>query len=377
MAYRVLESLESIVDKELGNINAYKIRMPSLLSSELWKQTGRWEKTGVELFRLHDRKGTDFCLSPTHEEEITQLVKNEVKSYRDLPVRLYQISWKYRDEARPRYGLMRCREFLMKDLYTFDKNYEEALQTYDLVCHVYERLFQRLSLKAIRSEADAGNIGGQMSHEFHVLTNVGEDTVHFCSCGYATNHEKCGDIHCPKCRSELRIAKAIELGHAFLLGDIYSKPLRGIFMDHQGHMNPYYMGCYGLGMTRLLASLVEIHSDEHGIRWPDLVAPYSICIVYPSENPELSAAAIHAYDTLDMLPSLRNRVLLDDRDHSVGYKLNDARFMGYPYTLVIGKNYQESGKFESLHRWTGTRDLFDPSSLSSFFTERLVDDHSR
>jgi prolyl-tRNA synthetase len=366
MAWRALERIERLLDEELKRIRAFKLHMPSLLSSDLWKRTGRWETIGAELFRLQDRKGTEFCLAPTFEEEITHLVKQDVRSYKHLPLRLYQISWKFRDEARPRSGLMRCKEFLMKDLYTFDRTLDEARTTYEEVCHLYSQLFQKLSLTCVRAEADTGHIGGHISSEFHVVTDVGEDTLHYCSCGYAINLEKksCKEevICCPRCQSSsLHVVRGIELGHAFLLGDLYSRQLQATFQDAQGHMISYAMGCYGIGITRLLATIVELHADEHGIRWPMTIAPYALCILCPPNAPDLLAVAQTVYDRLNNIVPFHGRILLDDREDSLGYKLKDARFMGYPYTLVIGNHYLESDTFELIDRWTNTREwIKDP-----------------
>ncbi|KAF9910764.1 hypothetical protein BX616_010778 [Lobosporangium transversale] len=540
---RVLDKIENIIDEELENIGCQKLSLPNLLPSENWKKTGRWESTGQEMFKLKDRKGADFLLAPTHEEEITSLIAKEIQSYRQLPIRVYQVGRKFRDELRARSGLLRGKEFLMKDLYTFDVSEEEALKTYDDVVLAYRRIMKRFGIPYAVAEADTGNIGGTHSHEFHVLSKVGEDSLLSCaSCGYTSNEERAigiipniptkaatkfhcsdivpkwvesldiiprstfklrpkvqlgvmkmesqdetkasscalvavatagdrsvneikvskaigkiefassiddvrtliandsldkitvcidqslypgqsslrakdldmkglkdpmfeelksifsiensicnlhviyGDYHnclpedgCPHCFNNkgtiepMKMTRAIEIGHTFMLGTKYSQPLGAMFvLEGTQNLEPMQMGCYGLGITRLLASIVEASHDQKGIIWPESVAPFRAVIV-TSEDERCITAAESIYDIVQKALKTKSGVIIDDRlDVTLGFKMKDAELIGYPWMIIIGKGFLRTGNVEVQHRKTGEKWSLERPKILSFFEERQL-----
>lgn len=395
-AVQAVEKLVSLIDQEMASINGHKISMPCLTSAEAWRASGRWNLMGSELFRLRDRTGADLCLGPTHEEAVTRLLAAQgVASYRQLPLRLYQVTQKFRDEPRPCHGLLRGREFLMKDLYTFDVSERTARQTYGEVFASYRRIFARLGLPITTVEASTGAIGGKASHEFHLMADVGEDQLlSCCRCGFSINVEmmeafsvpadtvvshidgsadKVGtDVthtiggtgsymcRCPKCSGRMVASKGIEVGHTFYLGTRYSEVFGAKFCDDDNKNVTMEMGCYGLGITRILAAAVEVLSTADSVRWPGPVAPYQVCILTPKWGSKEEVAGMRMaedlYDTLDELfPRLRRDMLLDDRGQlTLGKRLKEADKMGLPYVVVVGKKTLEAGgEFEVLRTSDG------------------------
>lgn len=270
-----------------------------------------------------------MVLAPTHEEEITTLAASLVNSYRQLPLRLYQIGEKFRNEARPRGGLLRCREFVMKDLYTFDRSIEEARETYEEVCRVYRETFKGLGLTVYQAQASSGAIGGSHSHEFHLECQDGQDTILMCSnCSFVGNSEVVNIQHtCPKCNSSnLTAKKGLEIGHTFLLGSKYSSLLDAKFKDPQGKEIVMEMGCYGIGVSRLLAAIVEASHDENGIIWPTSISPFTSYIIPINEA---------AFNIPEMFSN--QSALIDDRPGlSFSHKFKDALLTGFPNILVLG-----------------------------------------
>ncbi|KAF9117002.1 hypothetical protein BGX27_007056 [Mortierella sp. AM989] len=536
---RILDKIEGIIDEELEDIGCQKLSLPNLLTAENWKITGRWGSTGQEMFKVKDRRGSDFLLAPTHEEEVTALIAKEVQSYRQLPLRVYQVGRKFRDELRARSGLLRGKEFLMKDLYTFDVSEAEALKTYDEVVLAYRRIMKRLGVPYAVAEADTGNIGGTHSHEFHILSKVGEDSLLSCkSCGYTSNEERAigiistnisktatkfrnsepvpkwvesldvvprsqvrinpklqfgimrtsstdetkpevctlvtvatsgdrdvneikiskavgkmefaesmedimpllgeskvdklmlcvdqslypgqtpsrskhvningsipeelssilrsndsaqilevvyGDYHnckpgdsCPHCfkskgtNEPMEMTRAIEIGHTFMLGTKYSRPLNAMFIPVDGQApEPIQMGCFGLGITRLLASIVEASHDRKGIIWPDSVAPFRVVIV-TSEDEECIKVADNVYDVVQDALNAKSSVTIDDRaDTTLGFKMKDAELIGYPWMVVIGKGFLRTGNVEVQSRKTGEKWSLEWPKIQSFFQEPM------
>lgn len=501
--YRVLKKIEGIIREEMDRAGAQELLLTVLNPAELWKETGRWEAYGNELFRLKDRNGREYCLGPTHEEEITDLVRKEISSYKQLPLILYQIQVKFRDEKRPRFGLIRGREFIMKDAYSFDTSEENARKSYLLMKDVYERIFKRLCLDVLPAEASVGTIGGKMSHEFIALTEYGEAKVGYCEeCKYCANAEiipftykedkdeeekplekvktpgtdtieklseflkvppdrimkailfidkenkpfivllrgdrdvdenkleavlgtdefrmatdeeienilntrkgfvgifnlpdnirviwdislkgkknlVCAlnepDYHyinvnpgrdfeygkfydvseikegdpCPKCGFPLSIRKGLELGHIFLLGTRYSEPMKAFFTDKDGKEKPIIMGCYGIGISRIISAVVEQHHDEKGIKWPVSVAPFELDIILLNES---DTAQVQCAESLYKEALDRGiDVIYDDRDKSPGFKFADAELVGFPFWIIVGKKVKE-GKVEIKERRTG------------------------
>ncbi|XP_017275865.1 probable proline--tRNA ligase, mitochondrial [Kryptolebias marmoratus] len=363
-AVRSMEKLIRVIDQEMQGIGGQKLDMPSLCSADLWKASERWDLMGKELFRLKDRHGTDYCLGPTHEEAVTTLVAHQATlSYRQLPLLLYQITRKFRDEPKPKFGLLRGREFYMKDMYSFDVSEEAAHQTYESVCQAYTRLFARLGLRCVQVQADTGNIGGTLSHEFQLPADIGEDRLLVCgNCSFSANVETLSSdkTDCPRCSTgSLVESKGIEVGHTFYLGKKYSHVFEATFSSAQNKLTTAEMGCYGLGVTRILAAAIEVMSTEEEIRWPGLIAPYQVCVLPPKKGSKVDEASVLAEELVqtlgEALPCLRGEVVLDDRTQmSIGKRLKDACRLGYPYIVVVGQGaLEETPKFEVICQQTG------------------------
>ncbi|KAI1892004.1 hypothetical protein AGOR_G00149530 [Albula goreensis] len=325
--------------------------MPSLCAAELWRRSERWDLMGRDLFRLKDRHDAEYCLGPTHEEAITELLASQGHlSHKQLPLLLYQVTRKFRDEPRPRFGLLRGREFYMKDMYTFDTSEEAAHLTYQTVCQAYTRLFARLGLNCVQVQADTGNIGGKLSHEFQLPAEVGEDRLLVCGdCAFSANVETMepGQTDCPQChKGTLTESKGIEVGHTFYLGTKYSHIFNATFSNPQSKPVVAEMGCFGLGVTRILAAAIEVLSTEDAIHWPGLLAPYQVCILPPKRGSKvghLEGLAEELCRSLgSAIPGLRGEVVLDDRTQlTIGKRLKDAGCLGYPYVIVVGQSAAE------------------------------------
>ncbi|XP_036825231.1 probable proline--tRNA ligase, mitochondrial [Oncorhynchus mykiss] len=361
---RSMEKLVRLIDQEMQGIGGQKLDMPSLCSAELWRRSERWDLMGKELFRLRDRHGAEYCLGPTHEEAVTELLASQgTLSYRQLPLLLYQITRKFRDEPKPRFGLLRGREFYMKDMYTFDMSEEAAYRTYESVCQAYTRLFSRLGLCIVQVHADTGNIGGKLSHEFQLLADIGEDRLLVCgSCSFSANVETMepGQTDCPQCQEGTLVeSKGIEVGHTFYLGTKYSCIFNATFNNTQNKPAVTEMGCFGLGVTRILAAAIEVMSTEEAIRWPALLAPYQVCVLPPKRGSKVDEVAGLAEELAlslgEALPRLRGEVVLDDRTQmTIGKRLKDASRLGYPYVVVVGqKAAEETPRFEVICQQTG------------------------
>lgn len=502
LGYRVIRKVEEIVREEMDNAGSQELLMSAIQPKELWEATGRWENFGPEMFRLNDRNSRQFCLGPTHEEYFTNLVKDEIKSYKQLPLNLYQIQTKYRDEKRPRFGLMRCREFIMKDAYSFDVDEENMKIAYENMWKAYEKVFDRLKLNYKVVQGDTGAMGGKISHEFMAMSDVGESLVAYCKeCEYAATDEKAEVIYnvgneeeelemekvytpdvttiedlgeffkidlsnfgkalafnilgkpvvaiipgdrelnetklcnylgigshelemadedmilditgankgftgpvglkkdvklivdsritkmknlvvggnetdyhiknvnygrdfkgevvedlllvrerdiCPKCGSKLYMDRGIEVGNIFQLGTKYSGDLNANYLDENGKEKPFVMGCYGIGVSRSVAAVVEQYHDDKGIVWPLVVAPYhAIITVINIKNEEQMALGEKLYEDLK---ALGIEVLLDDRKERAGVKFNDRDLIGIPIRITVGKKAGESIVEYSLRR---------------------------
>ena len=502
----VLQKIEQIIREEMNRAGAVEIFLPVMQPSDLWKKSGRWDEYGPELFRLKDRSERDFCLGPTHEELITYLAYHDIRSYKDLPLNLYQIQVKFRDEIRPRYGLLRAREFIMKDAYSFCEDEKGLDEVYKKMHTAYSRIVERMDLKFRDVDADTGLIGGKSSHEFLVLASEGEETLVYCpDCDYAANMEmarfKIGeepedaarensgmeevstpgttsieslasylnisrkkivktmllsddeknvysfliradrqlniakaeklvgkklmvfkdgdddprftigyvgpvgldningtygdnsikdmkdfvtgankiDTHlknvnidrdfkvddfgdfsyplktdiCIKCGGKLQIEKGIEIGHIFKLGKKYSEKMGAMFLDRDGKQKPFVMGCYGIGVTRIMSAVIEQLHDEKGIVWPPSIAPYLVdLIVTTSKDSAMKETADKLYDELNKAGI---EVLYDDRNISAGIKFKDSDLLGIPLKLIIGKKYLDTGMIEVQFRKDGKK----------------------
>eukprot|EP01134_Creolimax_fragrantissima_P004016 CFRG4016T1 len=462
LAHRMLEKIERVIAYELDIRGSSRVSLPCLHPAALWEKSGRWEEMGPELMRLKDRRDNGYCLGPTHEEVITDLVASELQTFRQLPIRLYQIDRKFRDEIRPRFGLIRAREFWMKDLYSFDKTVEEAKSWYHIMLETYKGILDRFKLRHVRALADSGTIGGSLSHEFHVISEIGEDNIVYCQdCGYAANEDMAtgevkpfdkntptilplrfiphavdsetfkavkaaamlpygrtlntarlpvpasvngrwtvcsnwerkelvsdsfstwfvddnvpdavyieniskhssditlnsaviqkghyclieSDDNCSICSGDLKVNKGIEVGHAFYLGTKYSKMFDCTYKDENNQKNLVEMGCYGLGVTRIMSALIENNHDQRGLLLPEIVVPYLCCIV-PLGNMKngnagklLDIADVLHLKLVESIPGLDQELVVDDRTtHGTGSKLADSELVGYAMRVVLGND---------------------------------------
>lgn len=342
LGLKVLRGIENIIRQEMSAVGAQELLLPGLQPQELWDRSGRNKQMEEIMFRFIDRRARKMCLGPTHEEVITDLVARSVNSYRQLPLILYQIQTKFRDEIRPRFGMIRACEFIMKDAYSFDVDEEGLDKNYKLMYEAYLKIFKRCGLDCVITEADSGVMGGNVSHEFMVLAESGEDTVAICrECNFASTAGK--DV-CPKCKTPLRQAKAIELGHIFKLGLKYSQSLEAMFVNEKGERRPVVMGCYGIGVSRMFQAIIEAHHDDKGIIWPREVSPFDVLIA--PLNISDSAVRDTALDLYQKLSQRGLRVLLDDRNESPGVKFNDADLIGVPLRAIIGPKALARGEIE-------------------------------
>ena len=382
LGLKVLKKVENIVREEMNTSGAQEVFMPMVQPKELWEETSRWEKMGPELLRIKDRHERDFCLGPTHEEVITDIIRNNVKSYKELPLNIYQIQTKFRDEVRPRYGIMRGREFLMKDSYSFNIDEDSLQETYLNMRDTYKRVLERIGLEYKISAADSGAIGGDSSEEFHVLAENGEDTIAVSdSSEFAINTElllKEGeDINSlegkpsPDGNGTIQVKKGIEVGHIFKLGKLYAESMKANVLNAEGKASTLYMGCYGIGVSRLVAAAIEQNFDESGITWPHSIAPFDINIISIGfeKDQEISAASVKLYDELT---NMGYDVLLDDRKGGYGAKMKDSELIGIPLNIVIGKKFLENKEIElkSRNGQSSSNPITDIKTILEFFKDK-------
>jgi len=339
LGWRVHRKIENIIREEMDAIGGQEVFLPTLQPKELWQKSDRWKHMDPPLFKLKDRHEKEFALGPTHEEVITDLVARFIKSYKDLPLYLYQIQNKFRNEMRSTGGLLRVREFIMMDLYSFHTSEKDLDDYYKKVIEAYKKIFTRCGFTTKIVEAASGTIGGEVSHEFMMLCQTGEDKVYFCSkCDWATSKEKPGK--CQKCGGKIEVGKAIENGHVFKLGTKYSKSMGAYFVDKGGNKQPIVMGCYGIGIGRLMATIVEAHHDERGVIWPNSVAPFqAYLVVISNQQSVISKSSDEIYGKLTKAGI---DVLYDDRqDVSAGEKFAEADLIGIPIRLVVSEKTKD------------------------------------
>ncbi len=368
LGFRVLKRIEQIVREEQNATGAQEILMPTLQSSDLWKESGRYEDYGKEMLRIKDRHERDLLYGPTNEEMITDIVRTHVHSYKDLPKNLYHIQWKFRDEVRPRFGVMRGREFLMKDNYSFDLDYEGALYSYQKMFLAYLRTYTRMGLRAFPMRADTGPIGGDLSHEFIILADTGEsevfadkkwNEVDLTAAGlsydnkkdvndyyekmtsiYAATDEKHDPENCPVATDQLNRARGIEVGHIFYFGTKYSAPMKATVQNKDGEVVPLEMGSYGIGVSRLVGAIIEASHDDSGIIWPEDVAPYKIALI--NLDPEESVCNEFCEKLYKQLQDEFNKapffdeILYDERKARPGAKFADMDLIGIPWQIRKG-----------------------------------------
>lgn len=360
LGLRVLNKVENIVREEMNNAGAHEVLMPMVQPKDLWDESERWNKFGPELLRFKDRHDRDFCLGPTHEEVITDLIKNNVKSYKELPLNIYQIQTKFRDEIRPRYGVMRSREFLMKDSYSFHLSEECLEDTYQIMRKAYSNILKRIGLNFKIVKADSGAIGGDRSEEFHVLAENGEDTLAVSdSSDYAVNAElllendqdaqSLEGQKSPDGNGLLEITKGIEVGHIFQLGKLYSENMNATVLDDSGTAKNMHMGCYGVGISRIVAASIEQNFDEKGIIWPKSISPFNLSIITigADKDKNIEASSKKLYQDLSQKGF---EVILDDRNYGFGKKIKDNELVGIPLSIVFGKNFSENDEVEIIFR---------------------------
>jgi prolyl-tRNA synthetase len=380
MGLRVLNNIADIVREEQAEAGAQELLMPTLQTADLWRESGRYDAYGPEMLRIRDRHERDLLYGPTNEEMITDLARQSIRSYRDLPQMLFQIQWKFRDEVRPRFGVMRGREFLMKDGYSFDADYDSAVATYRRMMLSYMRTYQRLGVRAIPMLADTGPIGGELSHEFIVLAPTGESQVFYdaaleqldylrsdfaydrpgdlesfhtlINSHYAATEEKHDAARWAEVPDgQRREGRGIEVGQIFYFGRKYSEPMNFRVAGPDGGTIIPEMGSYGIGVSRLVGAIIEASHDEAGIIWPDSIAPYRAAIL----NLRVGDAACDRICE-DIYGRFGGAALLDDRDERAGGKFADADLMGHPWQIIVGPRGAASGTVELKRRATGMRE---------------------
>jgi prolyl-tRNA synthetase len=381
LGLRVLKKVERIVREEQDRAGAQEILMPTMQPAELWRESGRYDDYGKEMLRVRDRHDREMLYGPTNEEQITEIVRAGIKSYRDLPKLLYHIQWKFRDEVRPRFGVMRGREFLMKDAYSFDLDLVGGRHSYNTMFVSYLRTFARMGLKAIPMRAETGPIGGDLSHEFIILADTGESAVHVhadflemawveAETDYRDRHflqsvvdrytalyAATDDVHDPqiseKYGDKIVSRRGIEVGQVFYFGDKYSRPMGALVTRPDGEAVALEMGSYGIGVSRLVGALIEANHDDAGIIWPESVAPFRVGLI--NLRPVDERCRVAAEDLYGKLLGAGVEVLYDDRDESPGAKFATMDLIGLPDQLVIGPRGIAAGTVEIKHRRSGTR----------------------
>jgi len=386
LGFRVLKKIEQIVREEQDRAGAIELLMPTIQSADLWRESGRYDDYGQEMLRISDRHGRDMLYGPTNEELITEIFRNAVSSYRDLPRNLYHIQWKFRDEIRPRFGVMRGREFLMKDAYSFDLTVEGAERSYNKMFVAYLRTFERMGLKAIPMVAETGPIGGDLSHEFIILAETGESAV-FChadlialeapgddidfesdlapiigqwTAKYAATEEMHDAERFEKEVPEnMRLsARGIEVGHIFLFGAKYSEPMKCHVQGSDGNLIPLQSGSYGIGVSRLVGAIIEASHDDAGIVWPAQVAPFDVGLINLKPGDDATDGACE--DLYNRLLGAKLDVLYDDTDERAGAKFTTMDLIGLPWQLIVGPKSLKEGQVELKNRASGDRQKLSP-----------------
>ena len=344
---RVLKKIETIIREEMNKAGAIELLMPAIQPSDLWKETGRWDVFGPQMLKINDRHDRSFCFGPTHEEVITDIIRNEINSYKQLPINFYQIQTKFRDEIRPRFGVMRAREFLMKDSYSFHSDIDSLKDTYEKMYKTYTAIFDRIGLKFRAVQADNGAIGGDGSHEFHVLADSGEDEIIYDEASdFAANIEVAKN-HPDK--DKLKTCRGIEVGHIFQLGTKYSEAMKAEFLDEQGQSKPMLMGCYGIGVSRIVAAAIEQQNDAKGIIFPSSISPFEI-ILTPIGYDKSDLVHKSTNDLYSHLVESGFDVLLDDRGLRPGIMFSESELLGIPHRITISEKTLAEEKLEYKHR---------------------------
>ena len=385
LGLKVLKKIEQIVREEQNNAGAIEMLMPTIQSSDLWIKSGRYEEYGKEMLTIKDRSGRDMLYGPTNEELITDIFQSYINSYKDLPKNLYHIQWKFRDETRPRFGVMRGREFLMKDNYSFDLTQEEAKISYNKMFTAYIKTFLRMGLTPISLRAETGQIGGDLSHEFQILAKTGESTLYYdkeletldpeiinpekLQSYYAAVDDLHDNKNCPIDQNQLKVSKGIEVGHIFYFGTKYSEKLRAYVQDKNGEKKAVHMGSYGIGISRLVGAIVEAFHDKMGIIWPVPVAPFHISLInLMADDDKCKEVSENLYRNF---LSKNIDVLYDDREFSIGKKLSDNDLIGMPYQVIIGKRDLKDNLIEIKDRKSYQSQKLNPEQALNFLTKEI------
>ena len=379
LGLRVLRKIEQIVRDEQNASGAHEVLMPTIQPADLWRESDRYDAYGEEMLRIRDRHDREMLFGPTNEEMITDIFRAHIKSYKDLPQNLYHIQWKFRDEVRPRFGVMRGREFLMKDNYSFDLDYDSALISYQKMFLAYLRTFARMGLKTVPSRAETGPIGGDLSHEFVLLTDNGESDVYLdnqwmnidisapgvsyddhnqlneffdnMTAIYGTTDDMHDPETCPVDQAELITTRGIEVGHIFYFGTKYSQAMGAQVQDKDGQLVPVHMGSYGIGVSRLVGAIIEAFHDDKGIQWPTEVAPFDVGII--NLKPGHQGCDDHALDIYAAFEKQNMECLYDDRDIRAGNKFADMDLIGLPWQIILGPKGIEKAMVEVKNRHSG------------------------
>ena len=389
---KVLDRIAQIVREEQNRAGALEIMMPTIQPAELWQESGRYDDYGAEMLRIRDRHDRDMLYGPTNEEQVTDIFRAHVRSYKALPLNLYHIQWKFRDEVRPRFGIMRGREFLMKDAYSFDLDADRAREAYNRMFVSYLKTFARMGLTAIPREAETGPIGGDMSHEFIILAETGESGVYFhrdwldadlvtsvdysddlqpvvdrFTSLYARADEKHDPADCPVAEADLMSLRGIEVGHIFYFGEKYSAAMGATVAGPDGANVPVHMGSYGIGVSRLVGGIIEASHDDKGIIWPRSVAPFDVAVINlkPGDS-DCDAAAEDLYAKLQVAGC---DPVLDDRDERPGAKLASIDLIGIPWQIVVGPRGMANGVVEVKNRASGEAVELSPESALNMVTQ--------
>ena len=386
---KVLDNIETITKNEMNLSGAVEILMPTIQSSEIWKESGRYDDYGKEMLRINDRNKRGLLYGPTNEELVTEIFRSHVKSYKELPLNLYHVQWKFRDELRPRFGVMRGREFLMKDAYSFDFTQEKSIGAYNKMFVAYMQLFKKMGLHAIPMKADTGPIGGDLSHEFIIISKTGESDVYFdknildyekslsdinynlnlqkmvdgYTSFYAATDEKHNPEKCEVNKKNLIKAKGIEVGHIFHFGQKYSIPMNAKVDNEYGKSTPVYMGSYGVGISRLVGAIIESSHDEKGIIWPREVSPFTYNLI--NLNVDNTACNNLCSKIYNFILEKGFSILFDDKDESPGSKLARADLLGLPIQIIVGPRGIKEGFIDVKIRRTN---IINKINLNELFT---------
>ena len=400
LGLKVLKNIENIIREEQVRAGAIEILMPTLQSSDLWNESGRYDGYGEEMLRVTDRHSRVLIYGPTNEEQVTEIFRKYIKSYKNLPLNLFHIQWKFRDEIRPRFGVMRGREFLMKDSYSFDLNEDSAKVSYNKMFVAYLKTFQRLGLKAIPVSAESGPIGGNLSHEFSIIAPTGESEI-FCDKNlldidinkkdyisdeeiaevveeYLGFYSATDEKHDSKkfnsmVKTENQISgRGIEVGHIFSFGEKYSKPMKASIVNTDGKNSYVYMGSYGIGVSRLVATIIECFNDESGIIWPISVAPFKVNIInLKNSDQECYQKSLEIHD---LFKKKGIEVIFDDRNESAGKKFSDSDLIGIPFQLIIGPRELKNGNVELKTRKTNEKEIISFDSAVDKIKNKILEE---